>query len=236
MNDLKQLIQSKAKRFEDCNLSGALDKLAKLLDRSTPEEHVHQFLANNAFFLLQTPIYGHYLVVSKPKLGERLIPDFGLFGSCNGPWWTFVELEKPSDNVFTRSGDPSAALTHAIRQIKDWRSWISENIAYFKECFGAEHGFLGCQTPYVNMMIVIGRRSALNRENFKLLQQFNLDRYVTVVTYDYFLDCRKFLQKIAPDAIMHTVAYSFQEFTTIKQRHGFQALLGKWLCKSDWSW
>ena len=51
-----------------------------------------------------------------------------IFSKSNKLIYTTVELESHNAKSFTKKGDYTKELTHAIKQIIDWRSWISDNI------------------------------------------------------------------------------------------------------------
>lgn len=43
-----------------------------------------------------------------------------------------VEIERADNTLFTNGGDPSSKLTHAIRQVQDWKLWIRDNRDYYQ--------------------------------------------------------------------------------------------------------
>src|SRR5262245_355668 len=94
------------------------------------EEDVHQFLVRYPAFL---PLLFPYenTVFSKLPLGNQHVVDFA-FARENTPGvtWHLIEIEKPQDRLFTKSGNPSAALSHGLRQILDWKTWFLENRDY----------------------------------------------------------------------------------------------------------
>ncbi len=112
------------------------------LDQSlgTSEEVVHQFLWRNAF-LLDLFYEGGY-IVSKFPLGDRHVTDFVVVGYRNwtndfGIHATLLEIENPTSKLFTKNGDPAATLIHALRQVHDWGSWLSNNSEYFRRTLQA---------------------------------------------------------------------------------------------------
>lgn len=70
-------------------------------------------------------------VLPQKRLGAEHVPDF-MIGEKDslGYRWQAVELEHPKDRMFTKAGNPTAKLTHAIRQIQDWRTWLQQNQNY----------------------------------------------------------------------------------------------------------
>ncbi len=110
-----------------------------LLVESTDERPLQRFLSENPHLLTKCIKPGHHgaLCIPQPRLGSEYIPDFiiGGFDSA-GVWWYLIELESPRKSMFNRNGDPSAALTHALRQVDDWRAWLMKNSAYAREELG----------------------------------------------------------------------------------------------------
>jgi len=104
-----------------------LDRIIKEADSEDP---IHKFLEENPLFLTRKIWPGHHglFCVSKPALSNELVPDFFMAGlNSAGMWWFGVELESPTKPMFNVSGAPSKELTHALRQVRDWRSWLRDN-------------------------------------------------------------------------------------------------------------
>ena len=99
------------------------------------EEQVHAHLWANAFLL--DLFYDGGYVMSKLPLGIKYVSDFVVFGYRNwtndvGIHATLIELERPTGKLFTKAGDPAAVLTHALRQVQDWKAWLARNGDYFR--------------------------------------------------------------------------------------------------------
>lgn len=52
-----------------------------------------------------------------------------------------MEVEKPKLKLFTQKNEPTAALNHAIEQIKSWDRYFKENPLEKKRIFGAVSRF-----------------------------------------------------------------------------------------------
>lgn len=124
-------------------LEAAADDLAALLETSPREELLHQFLAKSPQLLSAAFL----AVVSKPRLGAEHVPDFA-YEEAPGRW-LLVEIEPSTPSLFTKKGDPAAALTHAVRQVTDWRAWVNQNIPYAQKAMPGVHKTTG--------LVVIGR-------------------------------------------------------------------------------
>jgi hypothetical protein len=77
-------------------------------------------------------------VIAHQRLGGEHVPDFMMAEKSSvGFVWTAVECESPKAKLFTKKGDPSAALNYALKQIEDWREWLKDNRAHAARPRGA---------------------------------------------------------------------------------------------------
>jgi hypothetical protein len=191
-----------------------LKKIAKDFEsvlESTHEEKIHQFLVEQSF------LFGFLrdhngIVKSKFKLGNDFITDFLSIGTdhSNSPnlMITFIEIERPNISLFTKAGNPSADLSHALRQIQNWKTWIKVNRDYFsrsvqkslnndknvkrvKRIFWNERGIDKNPISYFieRYLIIAGRRASLSVEDRFLLSQMNEDLHnINIVTFDVILE------------------------------------------------
>jgi hypothetical protein len=184
-----------------------LRELVAVLDADESEESIQKCVESHPelwrFVTANKPI-----VIPKMKLGERFVTDFMVFGSrhwCQSQTLAanFVELERAGARIFNRNGDPSATLTHAMRQVQDWKQWVSEHKQEVRDRLVektlmrserspfegtlAGHPVFGFYDYYV---IVIGRRHTMTIDERVRLQRMNEDtRGVKIVTYDMLIDC-----------------------------------------------
>src|SRR5437879_5229000 len=62
------------------------------------------------------------------RLADDYRADFLVLGQHSGGFVaSFIELEAPSARLYLKDGTPSKPLRIALRQIDDWRQWVSEN-------------------------------------------------------------------------------------------------------------
>ena len=128
-------------------------------------------------------------VVPQKRLGSEYVTDFLIAERLSpGFYWQAVELESPKAPMFTKSGDPSRQLTHAIRQVQDWRTWIASNQAYASRS-RRENG-LGLEeiSPNLPGLILIGRRHAVDPATNALRRQMMSDLRIEIRTFDSLLD------------------------------------------------
>jgi hypothetical protein len=171
------------------------------------EEVVQQFLAAHTHVLERLiPISA---VWPKYRLGTEFVTDFLIVGGANTndprPHVALVEIERADARLFTKKGDPCAELTHAVRQIQDWRAWITAHRAYLasqlRDRWSAETAGedqdgreIALQQRLmehfaVRLFVIIGRRSSMGVGERLRLAQMNDDLPgITILTYDVLLD------------------------------------------------
>jgi hypothetical protein len=152
-------------------LRAVLTAFETLLDGDPPEEEVQQFLSENYVLVDPTALS----ITPKMKLGSEYVTDFVVERSEGD--YELVEIEPPSERLFTNAGDPMARLSHAQKQVEDWREWVAENIAY------ARTKMPGVTEP--RGRVVMGRRSQLTQATAKALRRRNQElHHITVETFD----------------------------------------------------
>lgn len=164
------------------------------LENATGEPAMQKYLEEHPYILIQHLGGGHgRWVIPHKRLGAELVTDF-LIGDKNslGFHWYAIELESPKSSLFTASGDPSAKLTHAIRQISDWRVWLKRNIDYASR--PRENNGLGLIDIDGNIpgTIIIGREKSLNNSTNVLRRQLSEQQSIEIHTYDWLVDNIKF--------------------------------------------
>ncbi len=84
------------------------------------------------------------------SFGGKYRSDFvWLNDNSDGPEWVLVEIEKPRIKLFTKKGEPSAELNHAIEQVRSWIRYFNENPSEKSRIFGAVQGLdLYCSRRY----------------------------------------------------------------------------------------
>lgn len=138
---------------------GGISEYLNLIRENHLEEVYHSYIKSNDNILepFATKIW------SKPKFGEKLIPDF-LIQSIDDSY-TVVEIEKPTLNIITKAGNLSAEATHAKKQVLDYQDWLIRNHLYAKE-----------QYPNISKpfgLVVIGLEENLNAEQKEQLRKEN---------------------------------------------------------------
>lgn len=170
-----------------------VEEYRELLRHARTEGPMQAFFHLHRHFLVEHLRGGHgRWAISQKRLGCQHVTDF-MIGARHslGTDWVAVELESPRAGLFTKGGNPTAALTHAVRQITDWRSWLTNNLHYATNL--AENGGLGLEKirPDVEGLILIGRRHRLSESDNVRRSQMSHDLNIAIHTYDYIADVAK---------------------------------------------
>jgi hypothetical protein len=126
--------------------------------------------------------------IPKKRLGAEYVPDFLIAErSSMGFEWYAVELESPKVKMFTKSGDPTHQLTHAMRQIDDWRAWLQTNQNYAAR--PQSEGGLGLTDISANLdgLILIGRASFTDESTNSRRREMARRSRVRIHSYDWLL-------------------------------------------------
>lgn len=160
--------------------SALVDEFDRVLSDAGDERPLQTLFASHPSLLGPlTPTGGEYWCLDRPRLGAELVPDF-LLGTITsvGFRWVMVELESPLERPLTRSGTPAKKLAEALKQVRDWRTWLTENIAYARSELGLKDIDGTCHA-----YVVIGRRASLDPAQIKTYRALSTAD-TTVMTYE----------------------------------------------------
>jgi len=156
--------------------------------RGVVEETVQRFLTRYPAFL---PVLWPYenVVFSKLPLGNQHVVDFAFAReNSGGVTWYLIEIERPSDRLFTKAGDPAARLVHGMRQLADWKIWFRDNRDFVRRYFpfATRASRLGLTDP--ERILIIGRRSLLADRDRLRYAEIGRDAGIQVMTFDRLVD------------------------------------------------
>jgi len=165
-------------------------ELISVIEHSDREENVQQFLQTHPNILTHHRGGGHgRFCIPKKSFGGRFITDFLLADlSSLGINWEAVELESPKAKIFNKNGDPSYILNHALKQIRDWRTWLTKNLdeaTRLQQESGL--GLIGIE-PELECLILIGRRRDLDDKQQDARQRINREINGEIHTYDWLIE------------------------------------------------
>jgi Shedu protein SduA, C-terminal len=167
--------------------SAQVKEYLECLDKATSERELQAFFESHPNLLIQDLEGGQgRWVVPQKRLGSEFVTDF-VIGERHsfGFQWQAVEIENPLAPLFTMKGNPSAELTHAIRQITDWRAWIKRNQNYTSRCREAQGLELIDIDSSVRGLILIGRERNLDPTTNDRRRQLVQDLQIDIHTYDW---------------------------------------------------
>lgn len=157
-----------------------VDEFDHVLSDANDERPLQTFLASSPVLLGPlAPPGGNYWCLDRPRLGAEHVPDFLLTSITSvGFRWVMVELENPNEKPLTKGGVPAKKLAEALGQVRDWRTWLTDNIAYAREELGLKD-----IDPNCTAFVIIGRRRSLDPKQIKKYRALSTDG-VTVMSYD----------------------------------------------------
>lgn len=161
-----------------------VEDFERVLADAADERPLQTLLASSPILLgpLTQP-GGDIWCLDRPRLGAELIPDFLLASITSvGFRWTMIELESPSEKALTKAGLPAKKLAEALKQIRDWRTWLTDNVAYARGELGLKDIDANCPA-----FVVIGRRGSIDPKQIRTYRALSSDG-VTVMSYDRLID------------------------------------------------
>lgn len=171
-----------------------LDAFRQALDTADDERPLQAFLEAHPT-LLVAPLAANHRgwVIPQKKLGHQFIPDFVVGGLTSlGHEWLLVELESPKAKLFNQDGEASKILRHAIRQIQDWRDFLTSNLNYARNPRQSNGLGLRDISPDPFGLILIGRRASLDNETIQRRRRLAQEHRIAIHTYDYLIEtCSK---------------------------------------------
>lgn len=160
------------------------------LEQATREQDLQELFEARPILLAQLLGGGHgRWVLPRKRFGAEFVPDFVVGErSSEGFRWQLIELENPRARMFTKGGDPTHQLTHAIRQVKTWRAWLVHNQNYAARLRSDNGLGLTDISPNSSALIIIGRRRATSADTNSLRRQMTADDGIEIHSYDYLLE------------------------------------------------
>lgn len=170
------------------------DWLDLLANKNAKEQEYHSFLKQHAGFFFHSSWDNEEIIVSELVLGSEYRADFMIAASRRsyGFVYTLIEIEVPHEPAFTKNGQPRARLTHALQQIRDWKSWIENNRDQANRIFPSKRNKVtGLQ--HFEYIVVIGRRTDETSDFDDKRNQLAKESGVQIRSFDWFTD--NFLKK-----------------------------------------
>jgi hypothetical protein len=159
------------------------------LEKAQVEGDMQRVLEEHPRMLAQpSPGKQQAWILPQQRLGAEHVTDFLIAQQESGRYsWCAVELEGPQKKMFNKNGDPSHTLTHALRQIGDWRTWTMNNIGYASRPTGQLGLGLLDIDPFFEGLIIIGRASEVPPQTTDRRRSIGRSNRVRIETYDWLL-------------------------------------------------
>lgn len=176
----------------------ALDELERMVDGGSTEGELQRHLEAHPYILSQQFAHCHH-VFPKIALGIQYETDFMCLDIPSyGKEWIAVEIETPDKKVVTKRGRRTADLEHAIQQIHDWRTWITDNLSYARQ--SKEQNGLGLEDigPRFYGYVIIGRRKDQNSKFNEIRRRILREELITVRSWDGIIEYARKRAKFYP--------------------------------------
>lgn len=178
--------------WDDIGLSD-LRAFARILKTAEKEPDLQYFFEAYPIMLIQFLGGGQgRWVIPKKALGSQYETDFLLADRDSlGFHWTAVELEHPNNKAYKSNGDPTWEMTHAMQQIRNWRTWLRDNLDYAQRSI--ERNGLGLSeiNPDLPGLIIIGRRNEESEKHRLKRRDLGKESNIKIHTYDWLYDRAK---------------------------------------------
>jgi len=170
-----------------------LSTFNSMLENAKNEHDWQKFFESNPLLLIQHMNGGHgRWVIPQKALGSEYRTDFIIGESdSEGFHWQAVEIESHKAKCFTKNGNYTKELTHAVKQIEDWRSWIRDNIQYARNDRNKNGLGLIDIVPDLPGLIIIGRRNDLLEKNKYKRRDYGNRTNIKIHTYDWLYEKAK---------------------------------------------
>jgi hypothetical protein len=166
-----------------------VSKFESSLNAARNEADLQRFLEENPLILmLQTGGGLGAWVIPQARLGAEHVTDFLVAKEASvGYMWYAVELERPQAKMFNKNGDVSKDLNHALRQIGDWRDWLTNNLDYARRSRNKSGHNLTDIDPELQGLIIIGRDVDIDRSTDERRRRLIREHRTRIETYDWLL-------------------------------------------------
>jgi hypothetical protein len=183
----KQFIEEKKPDLDD--YAGVVEEYDCLIHKKgVSESKVHNFFVAHSN-VLDPKIVKLY---SKKSFGGEKFPDF--IARLSIEKYILIEIEKPSDSIYRKSGDPSPEFSHAEQQIRNYLHWANEDKEWLRK-----RDLPKISAENMKGLIIIGMRSSMDSKDTEKLEQHNFSVRATheIKTFDDILmENRQFLENL----------------------------------------
>ncbi len=146
------------RRYAHTEVIKVVQRFNELLDKHKDEGTFQKFIEENPLMLA---MFHSKALFVKPNILGKFQPDFAVFDTSNR--LIFIELERPSMNLFKKDGHPTADLWHAYGQVEDWLHEYEKHPAAVLEALKLTQE----KVMAVNGAVIAGRSRGQNPAHIK---------------------------------------------------------------------
>lgn len=163
------------------------------------ERSVQKYLKDKHYLFDGLCRHGHgTFVFHEESLAGKYFPDWVIgSGHSGGIMWELIELECPQSIPFNQDGHFSKETRKGIKQIDDWRIWITQNIDMAQRSKSLDGLGLYDLSHHAKGTVVVGRRSvydnSLGHAKYnKVRKECETRQRIDVISYDTLLERMRF--------------------------------------------
>ncbi len=180
-----------------------ITELKAIITAAKDERPIQNFLEQNSHIL--TSLLGgteRYCLPQK-RLGAEYIPDF-IIGDVNslGFRWVLIELETPRSGIYLKNGlELDEKARKGRSQIIEWRTWLSDNIAYARQDRAKNGLGLFDIREKADAIVLVGRRLRMPKTKDAQRYEDHQSTNIQIHTYDWLLETlRGVIHHLGPPA------------------------------------
>lgn len=204
-------IKERREHFYDPNLVKEFNDL--LDDTSKNENDIQKFLEEHTMLIPTPHMLNHGLhsnfFISKLPLGQRYKTNIVYLTKSSDSWWVvLMELENQHKKMFKGNcnhAEFSKDFYAAFQQIKDWKSYLTDNKGEFLKSIGRLRYPLHENKVYFKYVLVIGRNSEKDTSEQRraaLAQEEECFGDLRIITYDTLLSYYKKSRRLPLEGIV----------------------------------
>jgi hypothetical protein len=167
-----------------------LKVFSEKLQTAKKESDFQHFFEAYPIFLIQFLGGGQgRWVIPQKALRAEYVTDFLIADKDSlGFHWKVIELKHPSKKAYKNNGNPTSEMTDALEKIRNWRSWLEDNLNYAQR--KKESNGLGLTeiTPDLPGLIIIGRRNEESEKHRIKRRNLGKESNIEIHTYDWLFD------------------------------------------------
>lgn len=230
-NNIIEHEKEKEKRIREYQEStydkGLVEEFERILnDTSKNENDIQKYLENHTMLIPTPHMLNHQLhfnfFISKLPLGQKYKTDFVYLTKSSDSWWVvFMELENQHKKMFKgnhKHAEFSQDFYGAFQQIKDWKSYLTDNKGEFLKSIDRLRQPLHENKVYFKYVLVIGRnkeKANSQQRRAALAQEEECFGDLRIITYDTLLSYYNKSRRLPLESIIISL-YQGERFTIKK--------------------